>query len=430
MPLIAVAVVLVLWVLASIGLLVAAVIGIIILPTMSATQTGTPAAALLNRLAVIDDGAIYTIAPDGSQRVDLAQSGSVPTAAVIWSRDGQHLIFVESERGRTRVTQARPDGQGAAILYEAARPLEPFYLAGSPDDQRVAFLAPDEQTGMQLRIAQTDQPNSARSAVSGQPNYTSWSPDGQALLVHVGGTNATSYVGAYDVAASDLQKIEGHPAAFQAPGWSPNGKTQWLYARQSGAHNELVLDTDHIGRALTQFDGGIAFGWSPDGQHVAYALNTPDSFLFSDLTVIDLADASSRVVFDGNVLAFFWSPNGQQIAYLTGVLVEPSSIGRAAGAAAPVRERTLQITWHVIDLTRDRTIDLNTFEPTSSFLYLIQYFDQFAQSVAVWSPDSRSLVYTGQPLIGERGVYTIDTQDSTAAPRFVGPGDFAIWSWH
>jgi hypothetical protein len=99
-------------------------------------------------------------------------------------------------------------------------------------------------------------------------------------------------------------------------------------------------------------------------------------------------------------------------------------------APARVQRRTLQVTWHVIDLEHDRTIDLNTFEPTESFLYLIQYFDQFAQSVALWSPDSRSLVYTGQPLIGERGVYVIDAQDAAAQPRFVGPGDFAIWSWH
>ena len=87
------------------------------------------------------------------------------------------------------------------------------------------------------------------------------------------------------------------------------------------------------------------------------------------------------------------------------------------------------MTWHVIDLISGRAIDLNTFQPTESFIYLIQYFDQFAQSAAVWSPDSRSLVYTGQPVIGKRGVYVIDAQDA-ARPRFVGPGDFAIWSWH
>jgi hypothetical protein len=421
-PFIALAVVLALFVLALIGVLVAVLIGIALAPAAPVE------AAQLNRLAVIAESKIYTIDPDGTDRIDLAHDGRVPTAAVIWSRDGQRLIFVASELQQSRVTSARPKGDNARTLYEADLLVEPFYLNGAPDDQHVAFLAPDPLDGMQLHIAEPDRANSARLAVGGQPNYASWSPDGQALLLHVGGISQDAFVGTYALTADQPQKIETEPAAFQAPGWSPTGEAQWLYARQAGSNNQLVLGTASQTRTLAEFDGGITFGWSPDGQRVAYALNTPDSFLYEQLTLIDLADSAVRVVFKGNLLAFFWSPDSTQLAYLTGALVEPSSIGRAGGRAAQPR-RTLQLTWHVIDLTTERTIDLNTFEPTDDFLYLIQYFDQFAQSVALWSPDSRSLVYTGQPLIGERGVYVIDAQDATARPRFVGPGDFAIWSW-
>ncbi len=431
-PFIALAVVLVLFVLALVGLLVTA---LIIFALTQAAPAAVPIdakrAAPLNRLAVIADDRLYTIDPDGSDRVDLAHNGRVPTAAVVWSHDGQRLIFVETERNQSRVNSARLDGQETRVLYETERIREPFYLYGSPDDQHVAFLASDPLEGMQLHIAETDRPDSARSAVTGQPNYASWSPDSQTLLVHIGGAGAEAFVGTYALNAAQPAKIETRPAPFQAPGWSPTGEAQWLYARQSGSRGELVIDDGRASRTLVEFDGGIAFGWSPDGQRVAYAINTPDSFLYEGLTVIDVATSASRVYFKGDVLAFFWSPDGKQLAYLTGALVEPSPTGRAGGLAAPaVPQRTLQITWHVIDLEHDRTIDLNTFEPTASFLYLVQYFDQFAQSVAVWSPDSRSLVYTGQPLIGERGVYVIDRDDTTATPRFVGPGDFAIWSWH
>jgi hypothetical protein len=38
-------------------------------------------------------------------------------------------------------------------------------------------------------------------------------------------------------------------------------------------------------------------------------------------------------------------------------------------------------------------------------------------------------VYTGTPLVGKSGVYVIDTQAANAEPFYVGPGDFAIWSW-
>ena len=408
-PFIALAVVIVLFVLALVGVVVAVLIAFVL------AQAGPPAvsinnAAPLNRLAVIAGERLYTIDPDGSDRIDLAHNGRVPTAAVIWSHDGQHLIFAESERAQSRLSSASPDGQETRVLYEAELIREPFYLYGSPDDRHVAFLASDPLESMQLHIAETDRPDSARAAVTGQPNYASWSPDSQALLVHIGGVRADAFVGTYNLSNATTQKIETRPSVFQAPFWSPAGQLPWLYARRSGSRGELVIGDAQDSRALAEFDDGIAFGRSPDGQRVAYALNTPDSFLYENITVVDLADSSSKVVFKGNnVLAFFWSPDGTQLAYLTGALVEPSPVGRTGGLAALnsagrvsapqhdtpgaifattrqaagsdqralTQQRTLQVTWHVIDLASGRTNDLNSFEPTDSFIYLIQYFDQF-----------------------------------------------------
>ncbi len=90
----------------------------------------------------------------------------------------------------------------------------------------------------------------------------------------------------------------------------------------------------------------------------------------------------------------------------------------------------MQVTWHVLDMVTGQHQVLTTFEPNESFLSLIQYFDQYAQSIAVWSPDSRSLVYTGTPFGGSNGVYVIDTQAANPQAVYVGSGDFAIWSWH
>ena len=123
-PFIALAIVLVLFVLALVGVLVTALI-VFVFAQAAPAPIDAPRAAPLNRLAVIADERLYTIAPDGSGRIDLAHNGRVPTAAVIWSRDGQHLIFAESERNQSRVSSARPDGQDTRVLYESERTSAP-----------------------------------------------------------------------------------------------------------------------------------------------------------------------------------------------------------------------------------------------------------------------------------------------------------------
>ena len=433
-PFIALALVLVLFVLALVGLIVTAVI--IFVFTSSAPVAANPLVANgapLNRLAVIDANRIYTSAPDGSDQIDLKHTGQVPTAGLIWSHDGRRLLFVETERNISRLISAQPAGDAPLILFETDRLSAPFYLNGSPDDRSVAFLIPSARNAMELQVAQTDRPNLARLALAGQPNYSSWSPDSRSLLVHIGGDQADAFVGTAALDGAQPTKLEMRPAAFQAPVWLPDAADTWLYARQQGARSELVLNAAGAIETLATLEGGVAFTLAANGQQVAYSLNTPDSFLYNNLTVIDLATRAPQTIYKGNLVAFFWSPDSQKIAYLTGALVAPGIIGRVGGLAAPARpqgQRVLQLTWHVIELSTGRAVELTTFEPTESFIYLLTYFDQFAQSTAVWSPDSRSLVYTGTPLIGKRGVYVVDTQHPDGSPRFIGPGDFAIWSWH
>ncbi len=399
--------------------------------TLTPTTSSISAPAATNRLAVIDNNQLYTIDPDGSHRNDLASSGQIPTAALIWSRNGQRLIYAQADAQSSRVISARPDGSAAVSVYEGDPIAAPFYLYGAPDDAHVAFLTPDPNQSMALRIAPTDRAGASQAAVRGQPNYWSWSPDGSALLVHVGGASGDAFLGEYVVSTTMLTTLEHLPAAFQAPGWSPTDQTQRLYARRTAGGSELVVD--HGGQlvSLVKFDDGIIFGWSPDGQTVAYALNTPSSFLYNGLAVIDQAGQQSQVLYHGDILAFFWSPDGQRLAFLTGALMEPGNIGRTGGLAAPRRQqrRTLQATWHVVNVKSGAVTDLTTFEPSADFLYVIQYFDQFAQSIALWSPDSRWLVYAGQPLGSPAGVYIVDTRQANPRPQLVGPGQFAIWSW-
>ncbi len=401
-------------------------------PIESAAPIGSTAlgAGANNRLAVIDGERLYTIDPDGQRQVIIEPRGNVPTGALIWTRDGQRLVYAQTLGPDSQLISVRPDGSDPLIVFQSDRVKVPFYLNGAPDDRHIAFLIADTTRGLDLQVAALDQTDSARSVAKGQPNYVSWSPDGQALLLHIGGIASNAFIGTYRLGDDQPITLESSPGEFQTPLWSSDD--QHLYARSEGAQGELISQSDTTTRTLTTFDSGIVFSASPDGEYVAYALSTPSSFLYNTLTVVKRDGTAATAIERGDVMAFFWSPDGHQLAYLTGALVSPGPVGRAGGLAAPRRQssQSLQTTWHVIDMVTGQHQVLTTFEPNESFLYLIQYFDQFAQSIALWSPDSRSLVYTGTPFGRSNGVYVVDTQAANPQAVYVGSGDFAIWSWH
>ncbi len=383
-----------------------------------------------NRIAVIDQDQIYTIDPDGSHRSSITTDGSVPTGALIWSHAGTRLIYAAATSSRGQLISVAPDDSNETILYEAERVRVPFYLYGSPDDQHVAFLQSDPAANsLNLQLTAISPTPTAQSIAIGQPDYYSWSPQSDALLLHVGGTSRAAFIGTYQLGANAPQNINTQPALFQTPMWSPIDQ-RLLYARQYLEGGQLIVGDGARETAVITFEVGLAFSWSPDAKHIAYTNSNLVNFTYNSLSIIDTDGQAAHQYFSGDLLAFFWSPDGSKLAYLTGVLVEPGPVGKAGGLAAPrIDQPSLRFSWHVIDLQTQQTINLTSFEPSDSFVFLVQYFDQFAQSIEVWSPDSRSLVFTGTPFNGQSGVYVIDATTAKSTPAYIGSGDFAIWSW-
>ncbi|HZY40659.1 MAG TPA: hypothetical protein VFF59_01525, partial [Anaerolineae bacterium] len=221
----------------------------------------------LNRLAVIDGERLYTIDPDGNDQVVFEPRGDVPTAALIWTRDGQRLIYAQTLGPDSQLVSVKPDGSDQIVLFESDRVKVPFYLNGAPDDGHVAFLIADTVHGLDLQVAALDQADSARSVAKGQPNYASWSPDGQALLLHVGGTARDAFIGTFQLGADQPTTIEASPANFQAPLWVsgrvPPGD-QRFYARRGSDQSALISQAGETERTLTTFDNGITFSGSPN----------------------------------------------------------------------------------------------------------------------------------------------------------------------
>ena len=88
----------------------------------------------------------------------------------------------------------------------------------------------------------------------------------------------------------------------------------------------------------------------------------------------------------------------------------------------------LQLHWKVWDRTTNNSRTVATYVPTLSFLNVIPYFDQYANSSTFWSPDSESLVYTASETSDSGAVYIADIE-GTGSPRKIGDGVLAFWSW-
>jgi TolB protein len=230
-----------------------------------------------------------------------------------------------------------------------------------------------------------------------------------------------------DTAASPpLAAPGGEPAAFAAPGWT-SGPEHWVYALRGEPENRLVLapPEGQPERDLLTYQGPIAFEANPRAPQVALTLaalapsGTPWGPLFLDDYTAD--PATLTPICDRSVVAFFWSPDGQQLLYLT---YEAPLAGRPLPVGW-VADRS-PLAWNVWDGQQSHRIA--GYEPSPLFFNeYLRFFDQCAQSMTPWSPDSRSFVCAGKIDGGRPGVW-VCAADGGGRPRRVCDGLYAAWS--
>jgi len=120
---------------------------------------------------------------------------------------------------------------------------------------------------------------------------------------------------------------------------------------------------------------------------------------------------------DRPVIAFYWSPDGQNLAFLTLDTVN----GR------------IGLRWNIWDGRATR--QYAGFFPSQELLEnYIPFFDQYAQSHRIWSPQSDAIVFAGTLENGNSGVWVQPTGasgDQEAEPPVnIGAGVIATWSPH
>jgi Tol biopolymer transport system component len=240
--------------------------------------------------------------------------------------------------------------------------------------------------------------------------------------------------------------LDALPGQFQAPQWSRNGKL--LYSKLEGTQQAIAV-ADPAGQGsknLATYGGRASFALSPEGNHIAYLLTDLQVQLphFGLVRVMDANGENVRVVAQEPAIAFLWSPDSTKLALLTvtleqnqsnfklGALPQLASLNPGDDSRTPLLEQggnqTVQLHWRVWDRETGNIKTVATFFPTVSFLNVIPYFDQYANSSTFWSPDSQALVYTSREDNTGGSVFIADITGSSP-PRKLGDGLIAYWSW-
>jgi len=390
------------------------------------------------------DGNMYITDQGGGHLKQLTKDAVIPQSQTdpllyyqfpTWSRDGSQLAFMglssDGSQTKSKLMVANTDDDSVKEIYSSESE-HPIYLNWSPDNTNLSFISTNV-SGQNMILQSIPSQGGDRTILdTGSPYYWSWAPDGHVMIVHAGGTAASTpeHIAFLNVASSTVteQGLDSIPASFQAPAWSPDGSHIAL-ARQVNKENQIIV-TDAAGenpKKIGTFMSKTAFAWSSDSARLAYidgeqALNAGT---FGVLHVIDL-ETSKEFVQDANIVAFFWSPSGKEIAYFILQQANGDSRGSSGGSAQTTPQLLLQL--HVLDVTTNESRELFTYRPTQQFLSVLPYFDQYHQSVTIWSPDNNNLVLSFLDNSGSPGIAVV-AASGKLQPRLLAQGYLAFWSW-
>jgi TolB protein len=268
----------------------------------------------------------------------------------------------------------------ASVLWEAQMGTPPFYYLPSPAGGPWATTSLRNAPGGDGLIAELVDPSGAVEPLStAAPFYSSWSPDGTRLALHTEGARLGIW------GPDGLETIASPTGQFQAPAWTPNGI---ITLRATGGRQALSRWSGDAFEDLAFIDGPVRFAASPShvaiqsagqqdsgGVGVGLRAQEPPSLPTGRLLVLDTADGSVSTVEDTLTPMFQWDPSGTRLLYTTFDDGE-----------------SLRFTWHVWE---DGTVvDYASFEAQPVwFRDVVPFFDQYVQSMRLWSPTGESFAY-------------------------------------
>ena len=355
-----------------------------------------PPEYLVNRIAVVTpDGQIRTYRPDGlGERRISPDSGyfTWPT----WSSDGRRLVYsgvVENADGMPVATLFLYDDatRKSRPLYESAPGFAGLLADGvvhyplwSPSGDRLAFIAATQERGLTLFMDDPSNGKAPEYVLDRGPLWMSWSSDSARLAVHRGEDH---FVVSAEEDVIQVSRASLQSSAYRVPAWVPGvDEFSAIKALPGPVFGLYSAPASGVGsdRLLSGAGANAAFMWSVDGSHLAVAdearpilYGNTVMFVYRHLRILDSKSFGVATEVRENIVAYFWSPDSSRIAYAT--LVDPSG----------------GLRWSALDVASGASVPLVDFLPSSDQLTMFQFFDQYAYSHQLWSPDSRYLLFAG-----------------------------------
>jgi len=160
--------------------------------------------------------------------------------------------------------------------------------------------------------------------------------------------------------------------------------------------------------------GQTAFALTADGARLAWSSRSDaDRLAYDGLEVVSTDGRRRTRVTDERVIAFFWSPDQQRLAFVT------------------LAQGSTSFAWNVADADGHDPKRLSTFTPSPDQIRTLAFFDQYAISHGLWSPNGGALAYAvdaaGSPRIfgsgGPGTVMTVPADGGERAKTLIG-GNF------
>ena len=290
------------------------------------------------------------------------------------------------------------------------------YVHWAPNGRALAVVA-NVGTGLAINLVAGGGRSKPHRLIDGAPVYFAWAPDGRAVLVH-----CNNELTLFDLASGGgpRQILRGRPS-FRAPAWNAAGDGFFFATPRSG-HGSMIVRGQRGGEEreeLMELSRPVAFVRAPHDDRLAVVALQEGDREGNDLLILDPANGEQRPLSQRTVNGVFWSPDGR---VLYAFEPQPSStmiaLTRYDLEASAPGER------------------LARFQPSAEFATMLTFFDQFALSHRIVSPDGRWITFAGLALgnggSGRRGFgpqngcYIVPA-DGSGPPRRVAAGSIAFF---